>query len=132
MHSEGLNGALHLVASMIAWWHQLKLYLLLVDVLLECIQCFIVQHVFLYSKPCHSHPVDCLFVCPYHFLLQPIVHWFDENLVCSKVDCHHYVHVALLRCEGECSCSVSVDGVSEVINAEESFVGFGDRYLVGG
>jgi hypothetical protein len=39
---EGLNGALCLVASVIAWWHQLKLYLLLADVLLECIQCFIV------------------------------------------------------------------------------------------
>jgi hypothetical protein len=60
------------------------------------------------------------------------VHWFDKNIVCVEVDCHHYVPVALLRCEGECSCLVGVDGVGEVINAEESFVGFGDRYLVGG
>ena len=37
-----------------------------------------------------------------------------------------------LRCEGECSCLVSVDGVGEVIEVEESLVGFGDRYLVEG
>ncbi len=69
MRFEGLNGALRLVAPMIAQWHQLKLYLLLVDVLLECIRCFIVQRVFLYSESCHSHPVDHLLVCPNHFLL---------------------------------------------------------------
>ncbi len=35
MRFAGLDGALCLVASMIVWWHQLKLYLLLADVLLE-------------------------------------------------------------------------------------------------
>ncbi len=132
MRFEGLDGALRLVASVIAWWHQLKLYLLLVDVLLECIRCFVVQCVFLYTKSCHSHPVDYLFVCPNHFLLRPIVHWFDEDVICVEVDGHHYVPVALLRCEGECSCLVGVDGVGEVINVEESLVGFGDWCLVEG
>ncbi len=41
-----------------------------------------------------------------------------------------YLPVALLRCEGECSGLVGVDGVGEVINAKESLVCFGDRYLV--
>ncbi len=77
-------------------------------------------------------PVDYLLVCPYHFLLRPSVHWFDEDVVCVEVNGHHYVHVALLRCEEECSCLVGVDGVGEVINAEESLMGFGDRYLVKG
>ena len=60
------------------------------------------------------------------------MHWFDEDVVCVKVDGHHYVPVVLLRCEGECYCLVGVDGVGNVIDAEESLVGFGDRYLVEG
>jgi hypothetical protein len=88
--------------------------------------------VFLYPKSCHSHPVDYFLVCRNHFLLRPIVHWFAKDVVCVEVDGHHYVPVALLRCEGECSCLVGVDGVGEVIDAEEGLVGFGDGYLVEG
>ena len=46
------------------------------------------------------------------------------------MDGHHYIPVALLRCEEKCSSLVGVDGVSEVIDAEENLVGSGDRYLV--
>ena len=60
------------------------------------------------------------------------MHWFNEDVVCVEVDGHHYVPVASLRCEGESSCLVGVDGVGEVIDAEKSFVGFGDGYLVEG
>ncbi len=58
------------------------------------------------------------------------MHWFNEDVVCVEVDGHLFVSVASLRCEGECSCLVSVDGVGEVINAGESLVGFGDWCLV--
>ncbi len=109
MRFEGLDGALCLVASMVAWWHQLKLDFLLADILLERLQCFIVQCVFLYPKPCPSHPVDYLLVCPYHLLLRPIAHWFDKNVICVKMDGHHYVPVASLGGEGECSGLVGVD-----------------------
>ena len=61
---KGLNGALRLVASMIARWHQLKLNLLLTDVVLARIRCFIVHRVFLYYESCYSYPVDYLLVCP--------------------------------------------------------------------
>ena len=53
-----------------------------------------------------------------------------QDIVCVEVDGHQYVPVVLLGCEGECSGLVDVDGVSEVVNAEESLVGFGDRCLV--
>ncbi len=108
MQFEGLNGALRLVASMVARWHQLKLDFLLVDILLEHIRGLIVQCVFLYPKPCPSHPVDYLLVCPYHLLLCPVVHWFNENVICVKMDGHHYVPVALLGRERECSSLVGV------------------------
>ncbi len=106
---KGLDGALRLVAFMVARWHQLKLDFLLADILLECIQGFIVQRVFLYLKPCPSHPVNYTLVCPYHLLLPPIAHWFDKNVICVKMDGHHYVPVALLGREGECSGLVGVD-----------------------
>ena len=48
------------------------------------------------------------------------------------MDGHHYVLVALLRCEGDCSCLVGVDGAGEVIDVDKSFIGFSDRYMVGG
>jgi hypothetical protein len=130
MRFEILDGALRLVVSMIARWYQFKLYLLLADVLLERIRCFIVQRVFLYSECCHSHSVDYFLVCSYHSLLRPIAHWFDEYVICVEVNGHHYIPVASLRCEGECSSLVGVDGVGEVVDAEESLVGFGDGYLV--
>ncbi len=101
MRFEGLDGALRLVASMVAWWHQLKLDLQLADILLERVRGFIVQRVFLYPEPCPSHPVDYLLICPYHLLLCPVAHWFDENVICVKMDGHHYVPVALLGHEGE-------------------------------
>jgi hypothetical protein len=53
-----------------------------------------------------------------------------KYVICIKVDGHHYIPVALLRCEGECSRLIGVDGISEVVNAEESLVRFGDGYLV--
>ncbi len=37
MRFEGLDGAFCLVASMIAWGDQFELYVLLADVLLECV-----------------------------------------------------------------------------------------------
>ena len=46
------------------------------------------------------------------------------------MDGHHYVPVASLGREGECSGLVGVDGVGEVVDVEESLVGFGDGYLV--
>ncbi len=108
MRFEGLDGALRLVASMVARWHQLKLDFLLADILLERVRGFIVQRVFLYPEPCPSHPVDYLLVCPYHLLLRPVAHWFDENVICVKMDGHNYVPVALLGREGECSGLVGV------------------------
>ncbi len=108
MQFEGLDGALRLVASMVARWHQLKLDFMLVDLLLERVRGFIVQRVFLYPKPCPSHSVDYLLVCPYHLLLRPVAHWFDGNVICVKIDGHHYVPVALLGREGECSGLVGV------------------------
>ena len=106
------------------------MYLLLADVLLESIRCFVVQRVLFYSKSCDSHPVDYFFVCPYHFLLRAVAHRFGEYVICVEVDSHHYVPVPSLRCEGECSCLIGVDGISEVVNAEKRLVRFGDGYLV--
>jgi len=59
-----------------------------------------------------------------------VAHWFDKDLVCVKVGGHHYVPVSALRCEGESSCLVSVDGFGEIINAVENIVRFGDWRLV--
>ncbi len=109
MRFEGLDGTLRLVASMVARWHQLKLDFLLADILLERVRGFIVQRVFLYPEPCPSHPVDYLLVCTYHLLLCLVAHWFDKNVICVKMDGHHYLPVALLRREGECSGLVGVD-----------------------
>ncbi len=109
MQFEGLDGALRLVVSMVAWWHQLKLDFLLADILLEHVQGFIVQCVFLYPEPCPSHPVDYTLICPYHLLLRPVAHWFEKNVICVKMDGHHYVPVASLGREGECSGLVGVD-----------------------
>ena len=130
MRFESLDGALCLVASVVAGGDQFELYLLLADVLLESIRCFVVQRVLFYSESCDSHPVDYFFVCPYHFLLRAIAHWFDEYVICIEVDGHHYIPVALLRCEGECSRLIGVDGISEVVDVEESLVRFGGGYLV--
>ena len=74
--------------------------------------------------------ITYFFVRPYHFLLRAVVHWFDKNLICVEVDCHHDVPVALLGCEWECACLVGVDGVREVVDAEENLMGFGDGCLV--
>ena len=130
MRFEGLDGALRLVSSVVARWHELKLDFLLVDIFFECIGRFVIQRVLFYSQSCHSHSVDYLLICPYHLLLRPVAHWLDENIICVEVDGHHYVPVASLGREGECSGFVGVDGVGEVIDAEEGLVGFGDRYLV--
>ena len=46
------------------------------------------------------------------------------------MDGHHYVPVASLGHEGECTGLVGVDGVCEVIDTEENIVGFSDKYLV--
>ena len=51
---------------------------------------------------------------------------FDKYVVCVEVDCHHDVSVALLGGEWECPRLVGVNRVGEVLNVEESFVGFGD------
>ncbi len=83
-----------------------------------------------YSESCASHPVDYFLVCTYHLLLRAIAHWFDEYVVCVEVNGHHYIPVAPLRCEGECSSLIGVDGMSDVIDAEESLVCFGDGDLV--
>ncbi len=130
MRFESLDGALCLVASVVAGGDQFELYLLLVDVLLESIRCFVVQRVLFYSKSCDSHSVDNFFVCPYHFLLRAIVHWFGKYIICIKVGGRHYIPVASLRCEGECSRMMGVDGISEVVDAEKSLLRFGDGYLV--
>ena len=58
MRFESLDGALCLVASVVAGGDQFELYLLLVDVLFESIRCFVVQCVLFYSESCNSHPVD--------------------------------------------------------------------------
>ncbi len=42
------------------------------------------------------------------------------------MDCHHDISVALMGIEWEGSHLVGVNQVREVLNAEESFVGFGD------
>ncbi len=52
--------------------------------------------------------------------------WFNEDVICVKVDGHHDVPVATLWGEWECTRLVSVDGVGEVFDAEECLVGFGD------
>ena len=130
MHFEGLDGVLRLNLSVVARWHELKLDFLLVDIFFECIGRFVIQRVLFYSQSCHSHSVDYLLICPYHLLLCPVAHWFNKNIICVKVDGHHYVPDALLGREGECSGLVGVDGVGEVVNAEEGLVGFGDGYLV--
>jgi hypothetical protein len=46
------------------------------------------------------------------------------------VDCHHDISDALLGSEWEGPCLVGVNLVGEVLNAEESFVGFGDWDVV--
>ena len=81
-----------------------------------------------YSQSCHSYSVDYFLICPYHLLLRSVAHWFDKKIICVEVDGHHYVPVALLGREGECSSLVGVDGVGEVVDTEESLVGFGDGY----
>jgi len=124
---EGLYGSLCLIVSVIVGGDQFELYLLPADVLLERIRRFVVQRVLFYSQSCHSHPpVDYFLIRPYHFLLRPIAHWFNEDVICIEVDGHHYVPVASLECERECSGLIGVDGVGEVVNAEESLMGFGD------
>ena len=71
-----------------------------------------------------------LIMVSYACILCSIAHRFNEDVVCVKVDGHHYVPVFLLGCEGESSCLVGVDGLSEVVNAEENIVRFGDGHLV--
>ncbi len=83
-----------------------------------------------YSESCYSHPVDYFFVCPYHFLLRAVAHRFGKYVICIEVDSHHYIPVASLGCEGECSCLIGVDGISEVVDAEKGLVCFGDGKLV--
>ena len=78
----------------------------------------------IYSQSCHSHSVDYLLICPHHLFLLPVAHWFNENIICIEVDGHHYVPVASLGHEGECSGLVGVDGVGEVVDAEKSLVGY--------
>ena len=51
MRFAGLDGALHLVSSVVAWWHELKLDFLLVDILLERIRRFLIQRVFFIPSP---------------------------------------------------------------------------------
>ena len=114
MQFEGLDGALRLVASMVARWHQLKLDFLLSDILLEHVRGFIVQRVFLYPKPCPSHPVDYLLIRPNHLHLRPIAHWFNKDVICVEVDGHHYVIVSSLGRVWERSSLVRVDGLGEV------------------
>ncbi len=58
------------------------------------------------------------------------MHRFDKDVVCVEMDCHHYVSVATLRSERECPRLVGVNQVGEVLNVEESFVGFGDWDVV--
>jgi hypothetical protein len=58
------------------------------------------------------------------------MHKFNKDVVCIKVDCHHDISVALLGNEWEGPRLVDVNQVGEVLNAEESFVGFGDRDVV--
>jgi hypothetical protein len=45
-----------------------------------------------------------------HLTFCLVSHWLTENVVCVDVNYHHYVPVALLRGERECSCLVRVDG----------------------
>jgi hypothetical protein len=58
------------------------------------------------------------------------MHRFDKDVVCIEVDCHHDVSVTLLGSEWEHPHLVGVNQVGEVLNAEESFVGFGDWDVV--
>ncbi len=58
------------------------------------------------------------------------MHKFNKDVVCIKMDCHHDVSVALLGSEWESPRFVGVNQVGEVLNAEESFVGFGDWDVV--
>ncbi len=85
---------------------------------------------FLESKTCQYHPVNNFLVCPYHLFLQPATHRFDKDVVCIEVDYHLDVSVASLGSEWESPCLVGVNRVGEVLNAEESFVGFGDWDMV--
>jgi hypothetical protein len=55
---------------------------------------------------------------------------FDKDVVCIEVDCHHDISVALLGSVWECPRLVGVNQVGEVLNAEESFMGFGDWDVV--
>ena len=121
---EGLYGSLCLIASVIAGGDKFELYLLPADILLERIRRFVVQRVLFYSQSCHSHSVDYLLICPYHFFLCPIAHWFNEDAICVEVDGHHYVPVVLLGREGECSGLIRVNGVGEVVDAKKRPGGF--------
>jgi hypothetical protein len=58
------------------------------------------------------------------------MHRFDKDVVCVEVNCHHDVSVVSLESEWEGPCLVGVNQVGEVLNAEESFVGFGDWDVV--
>ncbi len=58
------------------------------------------------------------------------MHRFDKYVLCVELDCHHDIYVASLGSEWECPHLVGVNQVEEVLNAEESFVGFGN-YEVG-
>jgi hypothetical protein len=58
------------------------------------------------------------------------MHRFNKDVVCVGVDCHHDVSVALLGSEWEGPRLVGVNRVGEVLNAEESFVGFGNWDVV--
>ena len=74
-----------------------------------------------------------LIIFSYAFIISSFVRLrigLTKKVICAEVDSHHYVPVALLGREGECSSLVGVDGVGEVVDGKESLVGFGDRYLV--
>jgi hypothetical protein len=122
---ESLNRALCLVALVVSRGDQFVLHLLLLDAFFEGLQGFVVQCVFLESKAYQSHPVEYFLICLFHLFLRPATHRFDKEVVFVEVDCHHDVSVALLGSEWERPHLVGVNQVGEVLNAEESFMGFG-------
>ena len=130
MHFESLDGALCLVASVVARGDQFELYLLLVDV-----YCLRASDALL-SDVCFFIPSPAILILliifrmPLSFPLSCDCALFDQYEICVEVDGHHYIPVASLRCEGKCSRLIGVDGISEVVDAEESLVHFGDGYLV--
>jgi hypothetical protein len=130
MRFESLDCALCLVALVVTRGDQFVLHLLFSDALFEDLQGLVVKCVLLESKTCQSHPVDYFPVYPYHLFLQPAMHRFDKDVVCIKVDCHHDVSIASLGSEWDRPRLVGVNRVGDILNAEESFLGFGDWDVV--